>query len=95
MTRILWTDPAVADLESIHTYVARDVVAYADALVVSILDAVERLALFPESGRIVPELGEPSTREIIVGNYRVIYETMPEAVRVLTILHGARRFPIT
>ncbi|WP_417784423.1 type II toxin-antitoxin system RelE/ParE family toxin [Terasakiella pusilla] len=38
-----------------------------------LFSAVERLADFPESGRMVPELGSPRIRELIFGTYRVIY----------------------
>ena len=92
MTRIVWTEPAVSDLDSIHSHIARDAVVYADAVILDILDAVEQLALFPKSGRVVPELHDEDTREIIVGNYRVMYDTHKDAVQILTVIHGARLF---
>ena len=56
--------------------------------------AVDGLGEFPESGRVVPELGDPSVREVVVGAYRVVYEVRPDDwVEVLTVFHGARRFP--
>ena len=45
-----------------------------------------------ERGRIVPELNEPSIREVFVHRYRLLYEVGSEEVRVLAILHGARDF---
>lgn len=93
MTRIVWTDPALSDLDSIHSYIARDAEVYADAVVSEIFDAVEQLALFPQSGRVVPELLDDNSREIIVSNYRVMYDTSGDVVRILTVLHGARLFP--
>ena len=56
--RLVWTEPAVADLDSIHAYIFRDAEVYADAVILEILDSVERLAQFPESGRFVPELAD-------------------------------------
>lgn len=94
MTRLIWTEPAVADLDSIHAHISRDAKVYADAVVLEILDSVDRLAEFPESGRVVPELNAAKTREIIVGNYRVMYEVESQAVMILTVLHGARDFPV-
>ena len=41
-------------------------------------------------GRVVPELNEENVRELIVGNYRVIYEATASTMRILTVLHGAR-----
>lgn len=92
MTRLIWTEPAVADLDSIHAYISRDAEVYADAVILEILDSVDRLSNFPESGRIVPELEDKKTREIVVGNYRVMYEIEPDGVVILTVLHGARDF---
>jgi toxin ParE1/3/4 len=93
MTRIVWTEPAVSDLNGIHAYIARDAEVYANATVTEILDSVDRLSLFPQSGRIVPEVDDENTREIIVGDYRVMYDTSGEVVRILSVLHGARLFP--
>ncbi len=43
MTRIVWTEPAVADMEAIRAYIARDNEVYANAVVLRILEGVERL----------------------------------------------------
>lgn len=95
MSRIVWTDPALKDMEGIRAYIARDSEFYANALALDIVEAVERLARFPRLGRFVPELHDGHTREVIVGNYRVAYDVVGDTVRVLTVLHGARRFPLT
>jgi toxin ParE1/3/4 len=93
MTRIVWTDPAVSDLDSIHEYITRDSEIYADSVLSEIFDAVDRLEFFAESGRTVPELDEQRTREIIAGSYRVMYDIQGDTIRILTVLHGARKFP--
>lgn len=54
--------------------------------------AAERLADFPESGRLIPESGPLRLREIFVHNYRVIYELAREEVLIKGIRHGAQRF---
>lgn len=54
-----------------------------------IFDAAARLGLFPESGRIVPEFGEPHLREVVVRPYRVLYSLGPDGVEVLAVFHGA------
>jgi plasmid stabilization system protein ParE len=51
-----------------------------------------RLADYPESGRVVPEVGSESLRELIIGRYRVIYRYRAPIVEIATVLHGARRF---
>jgi toxin ParE1/3/4 len=93
--KVVWSAPAVTDLDAVHTYIARDSETYADALILEIFEAADRLDRFPESGRVVPELNDPITREIIVGSYRVMYDIVGDAVRILGVLHGARQFPLS
>lgn len=93
MNRVLWTAPAVSDLDSIREYIARDSEVYADSVLSEIFDAVDQLTAYAESGRVVPELNEKQTRELIVGNYRVMYDIRADTIRILTVLHGARKFP--
>ncbi|HMO52352.1 MAG TPA: type II toxin-antitoxin system RelE/ParE family toxin [Kiritimatiellia bacterium] len=93
MIVVVWTDPAVSDLDCIHEYISRDAEVYADALVQDLFDAVDRLESFPLSGRVVPELNDNTTREVIVGSYRIIYDVSDETIRILSVLHGARQFP--
>ncbi len=92
MMKIVWTELAVADLESIRSYIAHDSQVYADALLSEIFSSTDQLKQFPKSGRIVPELDEENTRELVVGNYRVIYDIVGSLVRILGVLHGARLF---
>ena len=90
MKKIVWTDVAIDDLQNIHAYIARDSETYAQALILEIFNAVERLEPFPKSGRIVPEFKKEDTRELLFGNYRVIYDTAGSTIRRLAVIHGAR-----
>lgn len=90
MTRLEWTDPAVADLENIHDYIARDSADYADAVTERLILSVERLRFFPESGRHVPEASDLKVRELIVSGYRVIYRLRKQAVQIVAVVHSAR-----
>lgn len=90
MTRVVWTRQAVEDVESIRAYVARDSERYAALLAERLVAAVERLAELPQSGRIVPEFGDESLREVLHGSYRLVYRVRPEVVEILTVYHGAR-----
>ena len=69
MTFVIWSPQSLQDLESIRDYVADDSAAYADLVVRRIVAAVERLHLFPESGRVVPERDVPEIREVIVRQF--------------------------
>ena len=90
--KIIWTEPAVSDLEAIHTFIARDSTAYANAFISEIIGAVQRLEKFPLAGRVVPEINNEDIRELIVGNYRVVYNVTRSTIGILTILHGAKNF---
>ena len=46
---------------------------------------------FPQTGRIVPEKNEENLRELIEGNYRIIYEIISaDQINILTVYHSAR-----
>ena len=76
--RIVWTKGALADLREIHDYIARDSKFYAKIQVERIQTAVLKLARFPEIGRAVPEFPESLWREVLTGNYRLIYRVDPD-----------------
>ena len=95
MTAVRWTPQALEDLDAIRAYVSRDSVQYAALLVERLFTAVDRLAVFPESGRIVPEFQRRDVREIILGSYRIVYRLHADRAVMLTVFHGARLFPKT
>lgn len=90
MAEIRWTLQAADDLEAIAEFISVDSPQYAQLFALNVLRAVERLASFPRSGRLVPELGNATIREIVLGNYRIVYRLRREVVEVLTVYHGAR-----
>ncbi len=90
MVRIIWSPDAAADLEEICDYIAKDSEHYARVFAQGIINAIERLQIFPGSGRIVQEYDLKNIREIIFQNYRIIYRIKPDAVEIVTISHGAR-----
>lgn len=59
-----------------------------------IIHKVESLSEFPKSGRKVPELNKKEYRELIFGNYRVIYKMDGETLYVLTVRHFKQILPI-
>ena len=88
MAEVKWTLQAAGDLEAITEFIAQDSEYYAQLFAIDVLNAAERLVEFPESGRIVPEANNPSIREIIFGNYRIVYRFRKETVEILTrLLH--------
>jgi toxin ParE1/3/4 len=92
VTRIVWSPLAIEDVEAIRAYVARDSPRSADLLVERLVAAVERLEANPFSGRVVPEVGDDALREVIHGNYRIVYRIRADLVEIVTVFHGARLF---
>ena len=92
MNRIVWSPLAIEDVEAIRAYVARDSPRSADLLVERLVAAVERLEEHPLSGRVVPEVRDDTLREVIHGNYRIVYRVRTDLIEIVTVFHGARLF---
>lgn len=90
MAKIKWTPQSLDDIEAIANFIARDSDYYAQMFTISVFEVAERLELFPESGRIVPELNRREIREVIFGNYRIIYRIKNDLIQILTVYHSAR-----
>ena len=88
--RIVWTPLALDDLRSIGDYMSRDSPEAARRLAETLKKSVLRLARFPRSGREVPEFRSTNLREIIVGTYRIVFESRNRDVVVLRVWHGKR-----
>ena len=61
-------------------------------LAARLVDSVERLAQFPDSGRVVPEFQDRGLREVLWRNYRVVYRTSRAQIEVVAVFHGSRLF---
>ncbi|MFW5707718.1 MAG: type II toxin-antitoxin system RelE/ParE family toxin [Bacteroidota bacterium] len=85
---IAWTEYAIDDLKSIHTYVSLDSKVYADKLIDRLVSRVEQLKSFPDLGRIVPEFNKESLRELIEGRYRIVYKREESSISIVRI-HNA------
>jgi toxin ParE1/3/4 len=88
--RIEWTRSAARDVRNVRNYIALDSEVYAERTIEKIVEAVEKAANFPRIGRKVPEADDDSIREIIFGNYRIIYRIEESRILVLMVIHGAR-----
>lgn len=92
MVRLNWTIQAVKDLKDISDYISKDSKRYANLLVRRIHDKAKLLKLQPDSGRIVDEFERQDIRELLEGNYRIIYRKVTfSQIEIITIHHSARR----
>lgn len=87
--KIVWSPLALERVEDTARYIAEDNPDAAVRWVEELFATVERLADFPESGRMVPEVGSPRIRELIFGAYRVIYSTKDQ-VDILTVRRSSQ-----
>ena len=86
--RIIWSPLALKRVTEMALYIAEDKPGASKKWVDSVFESVGKLATYPMSGRIVPEINKDSFREIIHGNYRIIYSIPENSVEILTVRHG-------
>jgi len=93
MVKIVWTDQSVLELHDILDYISKDSKRYAENQIRRIKARTSVLKTRTESGRIVPEMEDSAIRELIEGNYRIVYRILnKDFVEILTIHHSARDF---
>ena len=91
MVQIKWLPEAKFDLKEIYDYIALGSKKYAKIEVQKIKIRTEILKLEPEIGKIVEEVNNPKVKEIVFGNYRIIYRNVSsKIIDILMIHHGAR-----
>ncbi|MEK6700542.1 MAG: type II toxin-antitoxin system RelE/ParE family toxin [Nitrospirota bacterium] len=95
MAQVSWTEQALDDVAATCEFIARDSFRYAQLFADRVFTAAGRLEISPRLGRVVPEFGRDDIREILLGNYRIVYRVFPHKVEILTVYHGARLLDLT
>lgn len=90
---IILTGRFLERVEEYSDYIALDDIPTAIMWAREVFDRCEQLRSHPKSGRIVPEFGRPEVRELIHGNYRLIYEVKTKQIDMLTIWHTSQELP--
>ena len=91
MVQIRWTRQSIKDLLYIFEYISIDSKKYAKRRIVRIMARSQILKTNPGAGKLVPELTESDFRELIEGNYGIIYKVLNyKHVDILTVHHTAR-----
>ena len=89
--KIVWSPLAIERAYEAAAYIASDKPEAALRWLDGLFEFTDRLETFPESGRIVPEIGLPEFREVVYGKaYRVIYRIERTRVSILTVRNFAR-----
>jgi plasmid stabilization system protein ParE len=92
--KIIWSPLAIDRVSEITGYISQDNLSAAQSWVDSIFQEVESLLSSPQMGHMVPEVGRKEIRELILGNYRIIYRYESTSISILTIRHGKQILPI-
>ncbi|RPI71272.1 MAG: type II toxin-antitoxin system RelE/ParE family toxin [Desulfobacteraceae bacterium] len=92
--KIIWSPLAVDRVSEIAQNIAKDKPSAAEQWIKTVFSKIEQLKSFSETGRIVPEIKNVQFRELIYGNYRIIYRIESEQISILTIRHGKQILPI-
>ena len=91
MVKVAWTDSAILDINAIGEYIAKDSIKYAEITVLELFESVDILESHPKIGIVVPEFDNEFIRQIVKGNYRIVYQILDEfRIDILTIHNGAR-----
>ena len=90
MARLIWTEPALADLEAIADYIALDNPEAACRLVQQVFASIARLERFPHSGKRPAELPRSPYREVVVAPCRVLYRVEDDTVFLLHVMRAQR-----
>ena len=91
MVQIKWTPQSIEDLRTIYEYIAKDSLKYAKIQTIKLRARTRILQSNPYAGKIVPELEMELIRELVMGNYRIIYKIIDDqTIDIITIHHSAR-----
>lgn len=91
MAKVNWTIQSIKDIENIAEFIAKDSEKYATIQTQRFFEIVTALESQPQIGKIVPEINKSNIRELILGNYRIIYVIkLNQDVDIITVHHSKR-----
>jgi len=88
--KVVWTSEALRKLDEIESFIAQNNPERASAFIDLLLEKGDLIGSFPDMGRVVPELARSEIREILVGNYRIVYRRTLVHIEILTVFEGHR-----
>ena len=90
MAQIIWTEPALDNLNDIAEYIAVSNPYAAKKLVENVFGKVQRLEQFPDSGRVPEEISNLNYREVVINPCRVCYKIDNDTVYILHMMRQER-----
>ena len=93
MVEVIWTQNATEEIVNIAEYLEQHSKYYAESIVKKLYGKVGILRQHPKIGRIIPEMQDEIYRELIEGNYRIMYEILDdEIILIQRVIHSSRFF---
>ena len=92
MARIIWTEPALQDLDEIADYISLDKPAAARRFVHRVFERIEQLATHPKSGSVPAELKGTQYRQLVIPPARIFYRAQNDSVYIVYVMRGERLF---
>jgi plasmid stabilization system protein ParE len=90
MSAYVLSPDAMEDLQDVWDFIASDNIPAADKLENEFFEAFEMLAERPRIGHTRPDLTERDVRFWPIGSYLIVYRSIPTALQIVAVLHGAR-----
>ncbi len=90
MADLIWTEPALLDLDEVAEYIALDNPAAASDFVQKVFDRTNRLTLYPNSGKRPKELPRTLYREIVIPPCRIFYRVENDVAYILHVMRSER-----
>ena len=91
MAQVIWTEPALSDLEAIADYIALDKPDAAIRYVEKVFTKTDRLARYPQSGTIPPEIPHLPYRQIVVSPCRIFYRSEDSRIFIVHVMRSERQ----
>jgi toxin ParE1/3/4 len=91
--KLYWTETAKLDLQAIKRYIAADNPNVAKRWVKRLRERARNALNAPLAGQVVPEMSREDIRELIEGNYRIVYQVFADRLVILTVFEGHQLFP--
>jgi plasmid stabilization system protein ParE len=88
--KVRWSRAAQNHLREILEFISEDAPINASRLAERIKESSESLSALSQRGRIIPDFGDPTLREIFVNKYRIMYEVKASEIVIIAIVHMSR-----
>lgn len=91
MVRVIWTEPALNELDAIADFISLDKPQAARLLIQNVFKKVGMLSRFPRLGKKVPELKDLPYRQLVIPPCRIFYRSGKKSIYIVSVLRGERK----